>query len=217
MNIRLNMTQSSSLKTIKCRCCGNEISAVNTQLDCNDLLGLLKSTNEFIHMPCRCSNCGCVTLWENLTYDETTKDLLKSPEYTKYLYSMTYDEAFKNWVLLFNIIKHNHYTIHAIVCKIKAYDYIEQIYPDTKEKYDNLLRQAYSLCYNFAEENKDNNGLFIAIVGLNCLIRAGDFDTAAEYVDLICENFNIKNLPNVLIQAKNVIKDKKKESILKYI
>ena len=196
MNIRLNMTQSSSLKTIKCRCCGNEISAVNTQLDCNDLLGLLKSTNEFIHMPCRCSNCGCVTLWENLTYDETTKDLLKSPEYTKYLYSMTYDEAFKNWVLLFNIIKHNHFTIHAIVCKIKAYDYIEQIYPDTK---------------------KDNNGLFIAIVGLNCLIRAGDFDTAAEYVDLICENFNIKNLPNVLIQAKNVIKDKKKESILKYI
>ena len=132
MNIRLNMTQSSSLKTIKCRCCGNEISAVNTQLDCNDLLGLLKSTNEFIHMPCRCSNCGCVTLWENLTYDETTKDLLKSPEYTKYLYSMTYDEAFKNWVLLFNIIKHNHFTIHAIVCKIKAYDYIEQIYPDTK-------------------------------------------------------------------------------------
>ncbi|MDO4960714.1 MAG: hypothetical protein Q4E57_02490 [Eubacteriales bacterium] len=210
-------------KKIICPCCHKEVDIplgkYSTGFDF-DYSILLNSTEEFFDLVDICPECGYAMLFDNGAGEEMC-EFVRSEQYRNILHDPDMEDGLKKWILLAMLSELDEKFTEAGIEYTKAYDYLV-LKGMSLDK--NLLKKA-AACFLAAVEEADNDAndnltdsvndddhadeaaeeyvpFTEAFLAVDCLRRAGDFETASALLEAISETFEGELTDRVIWKEK---------------
>ena len=192
-----------------CPCCGKEVDIplgeYGTDFDYNYSV-IVNSTEEFFDLVEMCPECGYVELFDNGVSDEM-KEYVRSEEYVSILNNEELEQGLKKWILLGKLTEFDENYTEAGIAYMKVYDYIELkgMMPDKRfiEKAASCFLSAVTEYYSYQD----------AMLAVDSMRRDGDFENAEHFLDVVCSNFEGKEVDYLAAKERAAIHA---ESIDKY-
>lgn len=192
-----------------CPCCGKEVDIplgeYGTDFDYNYSV-IVNSTEEFFDLVEMCPECGYVELFDNGVSDEM-REYVRSEEYVSILNNEELEQGLKKWILLGKLTEFDENYTEAGIAYMKVYDYIELkgMMPDKRfiEKAAFCFLSAVTEYYSYQD----------AMLAVDSMRRDGDFENAEHFLDVVCSNFEGKEVDYLAAKERAAIHA---ESIDKY-